>query len=186
MKRDFLENLGLDKDIINQIMEQNGKDINTAKADYEAVKQELANTKQELETATNTIKGLEENNTNVEELNKQISTYKESIKQIKADNTAKIKSMVMEQAIDNKFASVPEKYRSLLKMQVDKSKIVVADDNSITGLSEQFDNIKEQYSDLFQEQQTGLKFGLENKEQVNETVSKKQDDLMSIFNIKNS
>jgi len=184
MKREMLENLGLDKDIINQIMEQNGKDINTAKADYEAVKQELANTKQELETANNTIKGFEESKSDVEELNKQIATYKESIKQIKADNVAKIKSMVMEQAIDNKFASVPEKYRNLLKMQVDKNKIVVADDNSITGLSEQFDSIKEQYSDLFQEQQTGLKFGLEQKETANETINKKTEDLASIFGVK--
>jgi archaellum component FlaC len=182
MKREMLENLGLDKDIINQIMEQNGKDINTAKADYEAVKQELANTKQELETANNTIKGFED--MNVEDLQKQINTYKESIKQIKADNVAKIKSMVMEQAIDNKFASVPEKYRNLLKLQVNKDKIVVGDDNSITGLEEQFNSIKEQYSDLFQEQQTGLKFGLEQKETANETINKKTEDLASIFGVK--
>lgn len=183
MKREFLTELGLEKDIIDKIMQENGKDINQAKSDYEAVKQELVNTKQELETANNTIKGFEENNTNVEELNKQIATYKESIKQIKADNASKIKNMIMEQAINDKFVAAPEKYRNLLKAQIDKSKIVVGEDNSITGLTEQFDSIKEQFSDLFQTEQTGLKFGLENKEQVNETVSKKTEDLASIFGV---
>ena len=182
MKREFLTELGLEKEIIDKIMEQNGKDIEQAKADYTNIKQQLENTKNELETANNTIKGFED--MNVEDLQKQINTYKESIKQIKADNAAKIKSMIMEQAIDNKFSTVPEKYRNLLKMQVDKSKIVVGDDSSITGLSEQFDQIKEQYADLFTVNETGLKFGLEQKETANETINKKTEDLASIFGVK--
>lgn len=182
MKRDFLTELGLEKEVIDKIMEQNGRDIEQAKADYTNIKQQLENTKNELETANNTIKGFED--MNVEDLQKQINTYKESIKQIKADNVAKIKSMVMEQAIDSKFSTVPEKYRNLLKMQVDKSKIVVGDDSSITGLSEQFDQIKEQYADLFTVNETGLKFGLEQKETANETINKKTEDLASIFGVK--
>ena len=49
MKREFLEGLGLEKEVINQIMDENGKDINKAKGDFEDLKSQLA-------TATETIK----------------------------------------------------------------------------------------------------------------------------------
>ena len=60
MKRKFLEDLGLEKDIVDQIMQENGNDINKAKSDYEDVKAQL-------ETANNTIK----------ERDKQIEKLKE-------------------------------------------------------------------------------------------------------------
>ena len=40
MKRKFLEDLGLEKEAIDKIMAENGNDVNAAKADYEAMKQE--------------------------------------------------------------------------------------------------------------------------------------------------
>jgi hypothetical protein len=61
MKTEFLTGLGLEKDVIDQIMAENGKDINAAK---EAATEELATTKEEpkqtkeqLETANATIDG---------------------------------------------------------------------------------------------------------------------------------
>ena len=41
MKRRFLEDLGLTKEQIDSIMSENGKDINAAKSDYDALKEEL-------------------------------------------------------------------------------------------------------------------------------------------------
>lgn len=41
MKRKFLEDLGLEKEAIDKIMAENGNDVNAAKADYEALKQQL-------------------------------------------------------------------------------------------------------------------------------------------------
>ena len=172
MDRNFLNDLGLDKEIVDKIFAEFGKELNPLKQENEKFKQELQNTKDELEKANEVLKGFD--GVNVSDLNKQIEEYKNSIKTMRADNEAKIKAMVIDNAINSKFNAVPEKYRNLLKMQVDREKIVVDKDNNLTGLEEQFNSIKEQYSDLFQEQQTGLKFGLENKEQVNETVSKKQ------------
>ena len=58
MKREFLQNLQmagepLSKEVIDAIMEANGRDIEKAKAgfaDYEQVKEELAQTRQQLQT----------------------------------------------------------------------------------------------------------------------------------------
>lgn len=183
MDRSFLEGLELDKEVIDKIFAEYGKTINPLKQENEKLKQEFESTKQELDKANEVLKGFD--GVDVKALNSQIEEYKTSIKNMRKDNEEKIKSITINNAIDSKFNSVPEKYRNLLKMQIDKTKISV-DQNGIIGLEEQFNNLKEQYADLFTVNETGLKFGLEQKETANETVNKKAEDLMSIFNIKNS
>ena len=49
LKREFLEGLGLEKEVIDKIMTENGNDINKSKADYDEVKTQL-------DTANKTIK----------------------------------------------------------------------------------------------------------------------------------
>ena len=41
MKRSFLGDLGLEKEVVDKIMAENGKDIENAKADYDELKAEL-------------------------------------------------------------------------------------------------------------------------------------------------
>lgn len=64
MKRKFLEDLGLEKAAIDQIMAENGKDV-------EAVKTERDGYKSQLDTATETLKGFE--GVNVSELQGKIT-----------------------------------------------------------------------------------------------------------------
>jgi phage minor structural protein GP20 len=49
MKRSFLEDFGIEKDVIDKIMEKNGSDINNAKTDNEALKKQISELKIELE-----------------------------------------------------------------------------------------------------------------------------------------
>ena len=56
MQRKFLEELGLEKDIIDKIMTENGNDINATKSKLET---ERDNYKEQLETATATLKTFE-------------------------------------------------------------------------------------------------------------------------------
>lgn len=48
MKRDFLEGLGLEKDVIDQIMTENGKDINREKEKADGYKSQLDTAKEKL------------------------------------------------------------------------------------------------------------------------------------------
>ena len=181
MDRNFLNDLGLEKEIVDKIFAEYGKELNPLKQENEKYKQELENTKQELDKANEVLKGFD--GVNVSDLNKQIEEYKNSIKTMRADNEAKIKAMIIDNAINSKFNAVPEKYRNLLKKQVDKSKIVVDKDNNLTGLEEQFNTLKEQYNDLFASEQTSLKFGQEQKVDQT-TVNNKTVDLANIFGVK--
>ena len=68
MKREFLQELGLEKEAIDKIMAQNGMDINEAKKGVEAMEKEL-------ETAKETIKAFqkETEKKSIEELKKQLT-----------------------------------------------------------------------------------------------------------------
>lgn len=56
MKREWLKGLGIeDENIINQIMDENGKDVNKEKQKADTLKTELEGTKEQLTTANTTI-----------------------------------------------------------------------------------------------------------------------------------
>lgn len=148
MKRKFLEDLGLDKDIVDQIMQENGNDINKAKSDYEDIKTQL-------ETANNTIK----------ERDTQLKTLKDSV----GDNET-LKAQITD--LENKNKEYAEKYsnelkelklNSAIKLAIhgkvfnediaanlfDKSKLVLGDDGKVIGIDEQLENIKKDNAFLF-------------------------------------
>lgn len=77
MQRKFLEDMGLEKDVIDRIMAENGSDINKTKEKLEA---ERDNYKSQLETAQETLKGF--GGVDVKELQGKIT-------QLTADLTAK-------------------------------------------------------------------------------------------------
>lgn len=74
MHREFLKELGLEKDIIDKIMTENGNDINATKSKLET---ERDNYKEQLETATATLKTFE--GVDVNELNGKIKDLQDSL-----------------------------------------------------------------------------------------------------------
>ena len=66
MKREFLKELGLDKEQIDKIMEENGKDINATKDD---AKKELDDKDKEIETLTTQSKDLQKDLKKYQDMN---------------------------------------------------------------------------------------------------------------------
>ena len=146
MKRKFLEDLGLEKDIVDQIMQENGNDINKAKSDYEDVKTQL-------ETANNTIKErdkqieklkevdgakLKEEITKLQKLNKEAEKkYLDDLKELKLNNAIKL-------AIHDKVFN-----EDMAAGLFDKTKLVLADDGKVIGIDEQLEGIKKDNAFLF-------------------------------------
>lgn len=75
MQRKFLEDLGLEKEIVDKIMSENGSDIEKTKARLEA---ERDNYKEQLETAQNALK--EFDGIDVKELQGKIETLNSDLK----------------------------------------------------------------------------------------------------------
>ena len=102
MKRDFLEALGIEKDVIDKIMAENGKDINAAKGEFATLQQELESTKEQLKTANGTIEGFGD----VEAIKAQVAEYRTKWEASEAEK-ANIKT---EYAFNGKLEGMAKKY----------------------------------------------------------------------------
>lgn len=77
MNRSFLEELGLDKEIIEKVMAEHGKAIQAVKpADYEELKDEKATLEQQLNELQQSLASKDEQLKSVEDLKKEVETYK--------------------------------------------------------------------------------------------------------------
>ncbi|WP_394876132.1 phage scaffolding protein [Clostridium neonatale] len=146
MKREFLEGLGLEKEVIDKIMTENGNDINKSKADYDEVKTQL-------DTANNTIKerdkqieslkkvdaeALQSEITKLQNENKEATKkYQDELKDLKLTNAIKL-------AITGKVHD-----EDMATSLFDKSKLVLTDEGKVAGLEEQLNSIKESKAFLF-------------------------------------
>ena len=83
MKREFLEKLGLEKDVIDQIMDENGKDVNKAKGQLELVQNQLTEANNTIKTHEDKIKELSK--VDASKLQEQIEKLQTESKQVKED-----------------------------------------------------------------------------------------------------
>lgn len=148
MKRKFLEDLGLEKDIIDSIMDENSKDIGKAKGSYDDIKAQL-------ETANTTIADLKQNNTANETLQAKVTEYETEITRLKDEATQKEFNYKLEGALKGSKAKNLKAIKAILDM--DKVKL---EGDTLTGLEEQLTALKESDAYLFDvEEQTPPSLG---------------------------
>lgn len=110
----------------------------------------------ELETANTTIGDLKKNNADNEELQKTIKTHEGTIKQLKADHEKEIKDMKIDAAINKALADNNVKHAELLAGKIEREKLIVSNDGTVSGLEEQIKGLKETYKDLFGQGISGI------------------------------
>lgn len=78
MNRKFLEELGLEKEVIDKVMAEHGKAIQAVKPaeDYEELKNTKATLEQKLKDLQNTLQTKDDELSNLEELKKEVESYK--------------------------------------------------------------------------------------------------------------
>lgn len=147
MKREWLKELGLEAEVIDKIMDENGKDVNKAKSETQTLKTENADLKQQLATANTTITELKASNTNNEALQAKVTEYEQTIETMKADNQKKEFDLALE--------------NELIKLNVHSTKAARAelDMNKITYENGQFTGLKEQTDTWAQEKAFLIKTG---------------------------
>ena len=112
-------------------------EVNTAKADLE--KQVADRDKQ--------LKSLKDEAKDSEALQNKITELEEANKQTKKEYEAKIRDMKLTSAIKNQLTDC--KYPDLMADKFDRSKLILAEDGSVSGLTEQLKTVKETYKELF-------------------------------------
>lgn len=152
MERKFLEGLELEggiklsKEIIDKIMDENGKDINKAKGDLEDVQGELKKAKETIKERDRQLEGLKD--IDVEKLNDTIETLKEENKEAAKKHEQELKDIKLTNAI--KLAIAGKVFdEDMAASLFDKNKLVLTDDGKVAGLNEQLESIKKDKSFLF-------------------------------------
>lgn len=139
MKREFLEGLGLSKEQIDKIMDQNGQDIEEFKNAAATEKARADGLQSQLETLT----------TDLTIARNDSRTLKEVQANLDAAN-AKVKAYQQDETLLGELAYYKPKDAKMLLKLLDRNKIVFADDGSITsGLKEQVEPMKENSGFLF-------------------------------------
>lgn len=162
MKREFLEKLGLSKEIIDKILDERGKEVETHKnqlAEAEASKkkaEELVAERDSQIAALSTSKG------NAEELQGQIQKLQADNKAAAEKHTQEIAEIRRNNAVSSALATAKAKNEQAAKALLDMSKITIADDGTVLGIEEQLKALREGENTKFlfgepESQVTGVK-----------------------------
>ena len=143
MKRNFLEELGLSKEVIDSIMDENGKDIEKAKS---SVSSEVNNLKAEIDGLN---AQLAERNTQLETLKKDVSDNESLVNQIaelqKANKDASDKyandlnNIKIGYEVDKALTSSNAKNLTAVKALLNMDNVKFDKDGNLNGLQEQID-----------------------------------------------
>lgn len=151
MKRKFLEDLGLEKEVIDKIMAENGSDINVVKSEQESLKQQLEAVNQQLSERDDQLEDLKKNSGNNAELKAQLETLQAENKAAKEQYETDIKNLKLETAIKLAVGETAHDI-DLVAGLFDKSTLVLSEDGKISGLEEQLKALKESKCFLFKEE----------------------------------
>lgn len=151
MKRKFLEDMGLSKEQIDSIMDENGKDVNAAKDGLEQTKAELTQAKQQVQERDQQIETLKSSAGDNEDLKQQIANLQEQNKQKDKDHKEEIKNLKLDAAIRSAIGDSAQD-AELVAGLIDKEKLLLSDDGKVTGLDEQVKSLKESKKFLFKEE----------------------------------
>lgn len=161
MERKFLEGLELEggvklsKEVIDKIMDENGKDINKAKGDLEDVQGELKKAKETIKERDKQLEGLKD--VDVENLNETIETLKKENKEATKKHEEELKDIKLTNAI--KLAIAGKVFdEDMAAGLFDKTKLVLTDDGKVAGLNEQLESIKKDKLFLFKTDKVDTKY----------------------------
>lgn len=150
MTKEQLQALNLTEEQINAIIEDYGKNY-VSKAQFNEKNDAYKQAKQEIENLTNDINTLSEANKANEALQSQIKELQDAATQREADYNENIKNMKIDTAITKALSKSGAMNETILTGLLDRTKIAIGEDNTITGIQEQIVALKESDPYLFKQ-----------------------------------
>ena len=133
MKRNFLEDLGLEKEVIDKIMAENGKDVEALKS----VKAELEAAQGVIAERDKQLKELKDSTKDNTELTEKITKLEEENKKAAEKHRAEIDSLKISNAIEKSLMSYKAKTPKAVKAMLDMNNVKIDKDGNVTGVDEQ-------------------------------------------------
>ncbi len=143
MKRKFLEDLGLEAEVIQKIMDENGKDVTSLKAKVDDLTEQINVKETTISEKNNKIAELEK--VDVEAIKK--AEYERG----KQEGSKDIEVFKKQNALDKALQGYKAKDTSILSKMLDMEKVKFNDKYEIVeGLEEQITPLKESHDYLFE------------------------------------
>lgn len=157
MKRKFLEDMGLEKEQVDKILDENSQDIGKAKGDSEKIQKDLDAANAEVESLKGQISDRDKQLETLKNSTGDVEGMKQEIAKLQADNKAKddahaaeIKQLKIDAAIDSALTGAKAKNNTAVKALLkDLNKAELAEDGTIKGLAEQIEALQKSDAYLF-------------------------------------
>lgn len=150
MTKEQLQALNLTEEQINAIIEDYGKNY-VSKTQFNEKNDAYKQAKQEIENLTTDINNLSEANKANEALQSQIKELQDAATKREADYNENIKNMKIDTAITKALSKSGAMNETILTGLLDRTKIAIGEDNTITGIQEQITALKESDPYLFKQ-----------------------------------
>lgn len=155
MKREFLEGLGLEKEVIDKIMAEHGKSVETHKTKAADLESSLEDLKNQLAQRDKDLKDLKKKAEGSEELQQQLETLQTQYNTDKAAFEAKLKDTQLSSALKLTLSGAVHD-ADLVSTLLDKTKIELDENGNVkVGLKEQLEALRESKAFLFVPKEEG-------------------------------
>lgn len=142
MKRAELEALGLTKEQIDEVMDKNGKDVETAKGSLAAVTAERDNLKTTVAERDKQLEGLKVSAGDAEKLKKQIGDLQAENKEKDKAHAEELRRLKIENAVAAAITAAKGKNAKAIRALLELEKAELAEDGTVKGLAEQMEKLK--------------------------------------------
>lgn len=150
MTKEQLQALNLTEEQINAIIEDYGKNY-VSKTQFNEKNDAYKQAKQEIKNLTADINNLSEANKANEALQSQIKELQDAATQREADYNESIKTLKIDTAITKALSKSGAMNETILTGLLDRTKIAIGEDDTITGIQEQIVALKESDPYLFKQ-----------------------------------
>ena len=178
MTKEQLQALNLTDEQINAIIEDYGKNY-VSKTQFNEKNDAYKQAKQEIENLTNDISTLSEANKANEALQSQIKELQDAATKREADYNENIKNMKIDTAITKALSKSGAMNETILTGLLDRTKIAIGEDNTITGIQEQIVALKESDPYLFKQDSIKGVVPGDATPKTNDGITKEQFNKMS-------
>lgn len=150
MKREFLKELGLEAEVIDKIMAENGKDIEAHKANGDKLTADLTAKTKEHDEALALIEELKTKNAGNEELQKSVADYESKVAQLTAENEQlKVDKAVEIALLENKAKASDIDYL-MFKIKAEHKDLTLDENGKVKGIDDIISGAKTAYAGNFE------------------------------------
>lgn len=177
MERDFLKELGLEKETIDSIMAEHGKSIQNEKDKVTSAEAERDGLKSQLAQRDDDIEALKTDSGTSKSLKTQLETLQDNYETLKKDSEAKLVETRKGAALDLALANAKARNPKAVKALLDNDKLELTDEG-LKGLDEQLGALQESDAYLFARESENVapKWGINGNQTNNNPTSKSLAD----------